>query len=124
MQDPQSRYAVDNHVALLGQGFQGLGGAGGAVAELGGVDDLVRAVVVDEDFLQLVEEGVGVVLAVFEEADGLAAEAGEVGVEALLLGYVFGGGVENLDGVGHGFLLCQWPGDGGLAPCGFPLSRE
>ena len=96
---PSIRHAVDYHVALLGQRVQRLGGAGRAVAEFMGVDDLVRAVVVDQDVLEFVQEGVGVVFAVLQEADYLAAKTGKVGIEALFLGHILGAGVEDANGV-------------------------
>ncbi len=91
------RNAVDNGITLLHQRLNRLRGAGGAVGELAGVDDLLDAVLLLQDVLQLVQERIRVVLPVFEHTDDLALQAGQCGTAALDLGEIFRTGIENLD---------------------------
>jgi hypothetical protein len=105
---------VNHHVALFGQRIQGFPGAGRAIAELGGVYHFLSAVILHEDLLQLLEEGICVVLPVFQKTDHFALEAGKVGIKTYLLGHVFSARVQDLDGripgCYGGYLLRKWGG--------------
>src|SRR5262249_28778997 len=97
---PSISDTVDDGIALRHQCVDRLRGAGGTVAEFSRVDHLPSPILLFQDFLQLLQESIGVVLAIFQETDDLAGDAGKLSAAAPCLGELFGAGVKDLDGTG------------------------
>src|SRR5262249_31408100 len=62
------RNAVNDGITLRYQRVDRLLGAGGAITKLGGIDHALDPILLFEDFVQLLQKGIGVVLAVFQES--------------------------------------------------------
>jgi hypothetical protein len=67
---------VNDGITLPHQRIDRLLSAGGAITKLGGVDHALDPVLLFEDFVQLLQEGIRVVLAVFQEPDDFAGDTG------------------------------------------------
>src|SRR5215467_10668321 len=93
---------MDDGITLRHESVDRLNGAGGAVAEFGRIDYLLGAVLIFENVLQLLQERLGVVLAVFQDTDDLASDTGKLGTATPDLGEIFGAGVKDLNGTSLG----------------------
>src|SRR5262245_12524141 len=80
------RDTVNDGITLRHQRGDRLLGARGAITKLGGIDHALDPILLFEDFVQLLQEGIRVILAVFQEPDDFASDTGHRSTGATDLG--------------------------------------
>src|SRR5215467_12947697 len=96
------RDAVNDGITLRYQRGDRLLDARSAIAKLGGIDHALDPVFLFEDFVQLLQEGIRVVLAVFQESDDFADDTGQHSTGVPNLGRLFRAGIQDVNRLGVG----------------------